>query len=79
MLTLSYSVLGQLFMMGFDGTNVTEHIRDLIENHHLGSILLTAKNLTCMLEQSFTSTASLTKCSCTTDNEIGLRVAEDCV
>ncbi|TKA76470.1 hypothetical protein B0A49_02234 [Cryomyces minteri] len=37
--------LGQLFMMGFDGTSVTPQIRQLIQDHHLGSILLTAKNL----------------------------------
>lgn len=34
--------------MGFDGTSVTPHIKTLIEKHHLGSILLTAKNLKCM-------------------------------
>ena len=39
--------LGQLFMMGFEGTEVTSPIRDLIESHHLGTILLTAKNLQC--------------------------------
>ncbi|KAL2824541.1 glycoside hydrolase superfamily [Aspergillus cavernicola] len=38
--------MGQLFMMGFDGTSVSPQIRSLIENYHLGSILLTAKNLT---------------------------------
>lgn len=38
---------GQLFMMGFDGTAVTPQIRRLIQEHHLGSILLTAKNLKC--------------------------------
>ncbi|KAF2672960.1 glycoside hydrolase [Microthyrium microscopicum] len=37
--------LGQLFMMGFDGTTVTPQIRELIQSHHIGSILLTAKNL----------------------------------
>ncbi|KAF2115805.1 glycoside hydrolase superfamily [Lophiotrema nucula] len=37
--------LGQLFMMGFDGTSVTPQIKTLIEKHHLGCILLTAKNL----------------------------------
>lgn len=31
--------------MGFDGTSVTPHIRTLIEEHHVGSLLLTAKNL----------------------------------
>lgn len=33
--------------MGFDGTTVTPHIQTLIRDHHLGSILLTAKNLKC--------------------------------
>ena len=33
--------------MGFDGTSVTPHIRTLIEEHHVGCILLTAKNLKC--------------------------------
>lgn len=37
--------LGQLFQMGFDGTTVTPQIRQLIQHHHIGSILLTAKNL----------------------------------
>ncbi|KAF2396185.1 glycoside hydrolase [Trichodelitschia bisporula] len=32
-------------MMGFDGTTVTPQIRQLIQEHHIGSILLTAKNL----------------------------------
>lgn len=36
-----------MFFMGFDGTEVTPHIRTLIEDHHLGSILLTTKNLIC--------------------------------
>ncbi|KAL4888115.1 glycoside hydrolase superfamily [Aspergillus ambiguus] len=31
--------------MGFDGTSVSPQIRSLIENYHLGSVLLTAKNL----------------------------------
>ncbi|KAL4902495.1 hypothetical protein BDW74DRAFT_157902 [Aspergillus multicolor] len=37
--------MGQLFMMGFDGTSVSPEIRSLIQDYHLGSILLTAKNL----------------------------------
>lgn len=40
--------MGQLFMMGFDGTSVSPQIRSLIEDYHLGSILLTAKNLKCI-------------------------------
>ncbi|UKZ86843.1 uncharacterized protein TrAFT101_002667 [Trichoderma asperellum] len=37
--------IGQMLLMGWDGTQVTPQIRSLIENHHLGSIILTAKNL----------------------------------
>lgn len=40
--------MGQLFMMGFDGTEVNPQIRSLIENYHLGAVLLSAKNLKCM-------------------------------
>ena len=38
-------VRGQLFMMGFEGTEVTPQIKGLIEDYHVGTILLTAKNL----------------------------------
>lgn len=41
--------MGQLFMMGFDGTTVNPQIRSLIENYHVGSVLLTAKNLKCTI------------------------------
>ncbi|KAG6363750.1 hypothetical protein INS49_008853 [Diaporthe citri] len=37
--------IGQMLLMGWDGTEVTPQIRSLIEDHHLGSIILTAKNL----------------------------------
>jgi len=37
--------IGACFFMGFDGTEVTPQIRTLIEDHHLGAILLTTKNL----------------------------------
>ncbi|KIX04129.1 uncharacterized protein Z518_07682 [Rhinocladiella mackenziei CBS 650.93] len=37
--------LGQLFMMGFDGTSVTDQVKILIEKYHVGSILLKAQNL----------------------------------
>lgn len=36
-----------MLIMGWDGTEVTPQIRNLIEEHHLGSIHLTAKNLRC--------------------------------
>lgn len=35
-------------MMGFEGTTVSPEIRSLIEDYHLGSVLLTAKNLKCI-------------------------------
>lgn len=34
-----------MLIMGWDGTEVTPQIKSLIEDHHLGSIILTAKNL----------------------------------
>lgn len=43
-----YRQMGQLFMMGFDGTTVNPQIRSLIEDYHIGSVLLTAKNLKCI-------------------------------
>ncbi|KAL7621920.1 hypothetical protein AAE478_007420 [Parahypoxylon ruwenzoriense] len=46
--------IGQMLIMGWDGTEITPQIRNLIENHHLGSIILTAKNL-----KSAEQTASL--------------------
>jgi hypothetical protein len=36
-------------MMGFDGTSVTPHIKELIEKHYVGNLLLTAKNLKCKM------------------------------
>lgn len=39
--------MGQLFMMGFDGTSVNDEIKTMIEDYHLGSIILTAKNQKC--------------------------------
>ena len=42
--------VGQLFLMGFDGTTVNDQIKSLIEDYHVGSILLTAKNLKCAFD-----------------------------
>jgi beta-N-acetylhexosaminidase len=39
--------LGQLFLMGFDGTTANGQVKSLIEDYHVGSILLSAKNLKC--------------------------------
>lgn len=32
-------------MMGWEGTEITSQIRTLIEDHHIGAVLLTTKNL----------------------------------
>jgi hypothetical protein len=37
--------MGQCFMMGWEGTEITTQIRTLIEDHHIGAVLLTTKNL----------------------------------
>lgn len=37
--------MGQCFMMGWEGTEITSQIRTLIEDHHIGAVLLTTKNL----------------------------------
>lgn len=39
--------IGQCFMMGWEGDQVTPQIRSLIADYGLGSIILTAKNLKC--------------------------------
>ncbi|GJC87523.1 beta-hexosaminidase [Colletotrichum liriopes] len=48
--------IGQMLIMGWDGTEVTPQIRSLIRDHHLGTIILTAKNL-----KSAQETAKLVK------------------
>ena len=53
LLTKDNRQLGQLFMMGFDGTTVNDsNVRTLIEDYHVGTILLTAKNLRCAVHLS---------------------------
>lgn len=41
------STLGSVFLMGFEGTAVTQHIRTLIEDYRLGAVLLNATNFVC--------------------------------
>jgi hypothetical protein len=45
--------MGQCFMMGWEGTEVTSQIRTLIEDHHIGAFLLTTKNLKSITYFSF--------------------------
>lgn len=45
--------MGQLFMMGWEGEEVTPQIRSLIADYGLGSVILTAKNLKCRLNLFF--------------------------
>lgn len=39
--------LGSVFLMGFEGTVVTQHIRTLIGDYRLGAVLLNATNFVC--------------------------------
>ena len=45
--------------MGWEGTEVTPQIRTLIEDHHLGAILLTTKNLKSKSLDSFSACTCL--------------------
>jgi hypothetical protein len=45
-----HRLLGAMFLMGFEGTTVTPHIRSLIEDYRLGAVLLNARNFVCMLK-----------------------------
>lgn len=47
--TDDHRAMGQLFMMGWEGEEVTPQIRSLIADYGLGSVILTAKNLKCRL------------------------------
>lgn len=38
-------LIGSLFILGFEGPEITPQIRSLIEQHHVGSICISAKNL----------------------------------
>lgn len=51
---------GQLFMMGFEGTVVNDQIKSLIEEYHVGSVLLTEKNLKCAFKMNHLFPASRT-------------------
>ena len=67
-------------MMGFDGTTVTPEIRTLIEDYHLGSILLTAKNLKCIAEPLLPSSrdTEMINRSCGANHSISPGLADHC-
>ncbi|CAN6626139.1 hypothetical protein TRVA0_010S02740 [Trichomonascus vanleenenianus] len=44
-LTPLHKAIGQMFMTGFSGYKVTPEIKELIEKYHIGSIILSVKNL----------------------------------
>lgn len=37
--------VGQLFQIGFSGTEVTENLKDMIENYHVGGIIYFSRNI----------------------------------
>lgn len=63
--------------MGFEGNTVTPQIRKLIQENHIGSILLTAKNLKCTIPTEILGCVDLTKCSRRADNSAVFRATED--
>ncbi|KAK3110291.1 hypothetical protein LTR53_015557 [Teratosphaeriaceae sp. CCFEE 6253] len=69
-------LLGQLFMMGFEGTTVTPQIRKLIQENHLGSILLTAKNLK-SAEQTTQLVLELQQCARDAGHPVPLAIGLD--
>ncbi|KAF2767613.1 glycoside hydrolase [Teratosphaeria nubilosa] len=69
-------LLGQLFMMGFEGTTVTPQIRKHITEHHLGSILLTAKNLK-SAQQTTELVLELQKCAYDAGHPVPLAIGLD--
>lgn len=42
---VNFRLVGSLFIAGFDGTQLTSNICRLIEEHYVGAILITPKNL----------------------------------
>ncbi|KAF2718840.1 glycoside hydrolase family 3 protein [Polychaeton citri CBS 116435] len=68
--------LGQLFMMGFEGQTVTPQIKKLIGQHHIGSILLTAKNLR-SAEQTTQLVYELQKCAHDAGHPVPLAIGLD--
>ncbi|KAG9232796.1 glycoside hydrolase superfamily [Amylocarpus encephaloides] len=68
--------IGAMFYMGFDGTEVTPQIRTLIEDHHLGSILLTTKNLI-SAQQTATLVKELQKIAHEAGHPVPLLIALD--
>lgn len=63
--------------MGFEGNAVTPQIKKLIEEDHIGSILLTAKNLKCNAQPAPLALSSLTFISRRADNTTLLGTPED--
>lgn len=37
--------IGQLFLMGFEGRNITPHVRNLISRYHVGGLILFSRNI----------------------------------
>ncbi|ERF72420.1 hypothetical protein EPUS_06049 [Endocarpon pusillum Z07020] len=68
--------IGQLFMVGFDGTTVNDQIKSLIEDYHVGSVLLTAQNLK-SAEQATRLVLDLQNIAYQAGHEIPLSIALD--
>ncbi|CAM1507568.1 Fc.00g072090.m01.CDS01 [Cosmosporella sp. VM-42] len=69
-------VIGNLFLIGFEGTTLTKDIRELIEVHFVGAILLTSKNLKSG-EQATALISSLQYCAFAAGHKRPLLIAID--
>ncbi|KAK4079690.1 CAZyme family GH3 [Trichoderma harzianum] len=69
-------VLGNLFLLAFDGTVLSKELQKLIEGHYVGAILLTSKNLE-SAEQAMHLITSLQYCAYRAGYERPLLVAID--
>ncbi|KAK7218998.1 hypothetical protein V2G26_007001 [Clonostachys chloroleuca] len=69
-------VLGGLFLVGFNGTVLTDELRELIAGHFVGAVLLTAKNLE-SANQATQLVQSLQQCAHDAGHERPLLIAID--
>lgn len=65
-------LIGSLFILGFEGTEITPQIRSLIEQHHVGSICISAKNLVgasmaCQMSRTLVPVPTFRYCERVTD------------
>lgn len=69
-------LVGSVMVMGFDGLDVNEHARILIERHHVGNIILFSRNIRTR-DQATALTGRLQEWAVSTGQELPLIVCTD--